>query len=970
MFSANDNQLRVDHELRLHGQAEVELSQTIEQLKIILQSIHDGILVQDLSYKCIYANDAGARMCGFADSSAFLSASVDEVIKRFRILTETDEPLRLDQLTACRVFAGEEIAEATYKLISNDSVFWTTSTSRPMRDSLGQVKYAVTVFRDVTKEKRAELEAKTLNEITTLFASSLEYKETIASLARLLVPKFADWFGLEVANENGVLETIYAAHADPQKTQLALEMRRKYPSDPDGNAPTYQAFRTGQPVLIEDIPNEVYRGAAVNDEHFSMLTKLNLKSCAILPIRARDKVIGLLNLCHSESGRRLTQQDMKLLTEIATRAGFALENARLYEKTRTSEERLELALRGSGIGLWEWMVDRDRLYLSDRCFEIFGAIPQNFKGNFHDDFQRFIHSDDRSQVNAAVSESVRERKDYAVEYRVIRENDGSTGWVQANGRTYYDHAGNPIRMVGTVIDITKRKEFEDLLRLRSRVLESMSEGVSLADENGRIVYTNPAEDKLFGYEPGELIGKHVNIQNAYDKDENAKKVSLVLDELKRVGQWSGEWHNKRKDGTTFYTRAQISALDISGRPHWVCVQEDITLEKNTMESLEKAKVQAERANQAKSIFLANMSHEIRTPMNAILGFSKLLNESTLSSAEREDYCRRIQKNGDQLLHLIDDILDFSRVEAGQLRVHPGECDLKSLANDIHRTLDLLVKEKGIATSLEIDPKLPNAVMIDEIRLRQVLMNLVNNAAKFTDNGHICLRFRGHEDSFLVDVEDTGIGIPIYFQPFLFRPFSQADSSNTRRFGGSGLGLVLSKRICDALGGSLDLVRSAPNHGTIFRIRLPLRPAVSTADNLTSRPSSGSENRLPNGLRILLAEDSADNQALIRTYLKNYNVHLSIVQNGQEALELARSLKPDVLLMDIQMPILDGLEATRRLRRDGVRIPIIALTAHALPEEIERSLQSGCNLHLTKPVSRDELVQAISKFVKAEAPCIR
>ncbi|OFZ31304.1 MAG: hypothetical protein A2622_01570 [Bdellovibrionales bacterium RIFCSPHIGHO2_01_FULL_40_29] len=390
--------------------------------------------------------------------------------------------------------------------------------------------------------------------------------------------------------------------------------------------------------------------------------------------------------------------------------------------------------------------------------------------------------------------------------------------------------------------------------------------------------------------------------------------------------------------------------------------------------LKIAKDFAEAASYTKSRFLANMSHEIRSPLTAVLGFTELMKDPTLSAVQRASYADIVSRNGRQLSTLINDILDLSKVEAGKLDIELVPMSLPLLIHDVTNLFQQEAAAKGLKLVISPTPSdFPSRICSDPTRIHQILTNLVGNAIKFTSAGEIRITFqlnKSSADSFVdLIVEDTGIGMTDEQQEKIFQPFMQADSSTTRKYGGTGLGLTLSKKLSKALGGDLQLLFTEQNRGSRFLVNLKsnieVLEAMSAADVTTQNEFHPQANENEKGLeniRILIAEDSLDNQILIRRYLEKEGALVDIAENGLIAVEMALRGNYQLILMDVMMPVCDGYEATKRLRSTGYKKPIVALTAHALRQERERSFAEGCNEHLTKPINRQLLVSTISKFV--------
>jgi len=527
-------------------------------------------------------------------------------------------------------------------------------------------------------------------------------------------------------------------------------------------------------------------------------------------------------------------------------------------------------------------------------------------------------------------------------------------------------------LIGT--DNTARKVVEEEQkksdqRLRDQqfytrsLIESNIDALMTTDPSGIITDVNKQMEALTGSTRDELIG--APFKDCFtDRDRAEAAIKLVLSE-KSVTDY--ELTARARDGTetvvsynatTFYDRSRtLQGVFAAAR--------DVTEQKRVELELNEARAVAESASQTKSDFLASMSHEIRTPMNAIMGIADLLAQTRLS-ATQDKYVQIFRRAGENLLNLINDILDLSKVEASQLELERTGFSLKEQTEIAIEMVTARAQEKGLTLSCDIAADVPDNVIGDPTRLRQVLMNLLGNAIKFTASGTVSLRVESDGDplsptSLRFSVRDTGIGIPDEKQARVFERFTQADSSTTRRFGGSGLGLTISKRLVELMGGRI-WVDSKVAMGSTFSFALPLE--LETSSPRADAVTEGASAELPLApLRILLTEDSPDNCTITLAYLEGTPYTVDVAENGASAFEMFRAAKYDLVLMDRQMPVMDGLEATRIIRAwedlNGRNpTPIIALTASALKGDREMCMAAGCTAFLTKPIRQVVLLQAI------------
>ena len=521
-----------------------------------------------------------------------------------------------------------------------------------------------------------------------------------------------------------------------------------------------------------------------------------------------------------------------------------------------------------------------------------------------------------------------------------------------------------------------------ITKLRSRnnylfaSLEKVQEIIALFDPKAnRFVFINHALENILGYTAKEALSNNILLQILFNNQDRP------FDDFRNLRTTlSGMTQARRKDGSPVYleyvaipvyrkghiSKIAISSWDISER---VQMEQSLTASEEIHQELIEAREQAQAANMAKNQFLANMSHEIRTPMIGILGALDLLAESKLAKEQYENI-EIIRECGEQLLGIINGILDMSKIELGLTELYPKACNLPELFSHLVNIVEPILKEKGLSIRLDISPDIPAVVRLDEAKLRQVLINVFWNAIKFTSQGYITFTATIEEmdgiSQLSLAISDTGIGIPDYEMENIFTPFTQVDNSTSRQYGGMGLGLFISKKYMDIMQGSI-YVESQQGSGSTFFIKVPLE-VISYAElneNINPGYNDNYEDKLLTDfapIRVLLVEDNDLNQKIVSQMLVNYGFEITVANDGLECLRLLQENHFDVILMDMQMPVMDGYETTRMIRQyeELQHIPVIAMTAHAMAGDREKCLVSGCTSYIAKPFKAEELAREIRK----------
>ncbi len=590
-----------------------------------------------------------------------------------------------------------------------------------------------------------------------------------------------------------------------------------------------------------------------------------------------------------------------------------------------------------------------------------------YYGSYYLDKETLIPIEDLPLMHALNGREVHNFESY------IKNNERKDGiYVKYNSRPLRDKDDNIVGALLVTTNINDQKEYENRLRASEEKFRAMSDasplGIFVTDQEGACEYTNAEYEKISGLTFHEALGE--GWAKAIHEEDRERVFKGWFDAVKNKEMFSTEMRYKQKNGRVVWSKVKASAMtvqdDIIG---YVGTVEDITDSKKNHEALLQAKEQAEKASKAKEDFLSTMSHEIRTPLNAVIGMAHLLQDESPQEHQIENL-NALRFSADNLLVLINDILDYNKIESGKVTFEKVDVDLKKLITRIRQSLSLKAEEKNIRFNAIFDTDIPDVVLTDPVRLNQIMTNLVSNAIKFTEKGFVKIEVLLESDddkSAIISfaVKDSGIGIEKDQQAYVFDRFTQAEKATTRKYGGTGLGLAITRKLVELQGGKMQLT-SEPGKGSEFSFTLQFEKGKSGAllDSSTEQevfPTSLA------GTKVLIVEDNQINQVVATKFLKKWNMSVDIANDGKEALEKLTKSAFDLVLMDLQMPVMDGFEATQEIKKDSKLkdLPIIALTASALSEERENVFRAGMDDFLTKPLNPQELYTKIARVVDKE-----
>ncbi|MFA6133483.1 MAG: PAS domain S-box protein [Phycisphaerae bacterium] len=981
----------------------------LHRLAVIVEQTTEGIAVADLDGgNLLFANNAWARIHGYESS--------EELIGKHLGISHTDEQLKTDVVPFNAIVRrqGHHTGEVGH-VRRDGTTFQAQMSVVVLKDERGEPYGLAAFMSDITDRKRAEEERRkslrrqqgiSLLQQSLLGPASLEDK--LKAITDGVVEIFnADFCRVWLIRPGDLCERdcLHAqVHEGPHVCRyrdrclhlLASSGRYTHTDGKAHRRVPFGCYKIGRIASDDErkfLTNDVLNDPRVHNHEWAR--ELGLASFAGYQLRVPGgQTLGVLALF---SKNHISGEEEALLDGLSSAVAFVVQQAAAEEMIRQSEQQFRVLFESSHDAmmtleppLWKFTS------ANSATVAMFGAKNvEEFISRGPGDLSPETQPDGR-----ASAEKAREMIETAV-----REGSHFFEWThkRINGEEFPAtvllsrlETGGRQALQATVRDITEQKRAEEAISFKTMLLEAQSEttldGLLAVDSEGHTILHNKRFGELWKIP-----------QTVLDSGDDESMVGHVLSQLRNPAEFGRkiaylyEHHDEKSmdeidfiDGRCI-DRYSSPLTGANGEYHGrIWYFRDITDRKRAEEAIRQSKAEAEQANAAKSAFLANMSHEIRTPMTAILGFAEMVESSIECCAtcpehqacptrgQNKEYLQVIRRNGEHLLGLVNNILDLSKVEAGKMDIERIPCSPVRIVEDVVSLMRVRALEKGLSLKTRYDFPLPKMIQSDRARIRQILVNLVGNAVKFTSQGHVEIVVRYVRDAqaggatIAFEVEDTGIGMTDEQAERIFQPFVQADASTTCQYGGTGLGLVISKRLAEALGGDIKF-QARPGEGSTFTFALKTEPVESAdllhdiSDATAHAPhlmlSSPSDVKLRG--KVLLAEDGPDNQRLISAILNAAGVEVDVVANGRLAVEKALAAQSagapyDVILMDMQMPEMDGYQATRKLRESLYEGPIIALTAHAMAEDRHSCLAAGCDDYATKPVDRMGLLRMLGR----------
>jgi PAS domain S-box-containing protein len=851
--------------------AEANTREELRHLAAIVESSDDGIFSLDLEGTIKSWNRGAERLYGY---------SAGEVVGRHvALLVPPDRADDSDDILA-RIRRGEALEHfETRRRRKDGTVIDVSVTASPMRNATGAVIGTSKVARDITREKRAAERQRLRAEAGRILGASLDYETTLADVCRLVVPGFADWCALDLVDDNGLPRRIHIAHKDPAMVAMAEEFRKRYPPRPDDRGGVVQVLRTGRPVVVPEVTDELLVQSARDEEHLQILRGVGLRAVLIVPLAVSGRTIGALTLVMAESSRRFDDADLALATEIAARAALAVEHARLFAQAQDA-----IRVRDEALALHRGMDEKLTLLV-----EASSSLSASL--------------DLPSVLNAVL---VLSRRSIAADaYAVWRYRSDPPRWG--------------IEVASGLSD------------------EYQAATVAVHDDTPRMPDAPVVAQDVLDH--GLTRGR----AGSFELEGIRSLMSLPL----RVrGQLTGS--------LVFYYRTQHQFSEIE-------IRAGTALSNLVGSAISTAELYQElRDNdRRKDEFLAMLAHELRNPLSAISNAVRLARQARVEDETLVWSQEVIERQAGKLARLIDDLLDVSRITRGKIQLKTEPVDARRVLQSAIEAVRPLIDERTHELAVSTGPG-SLRLEADPVRLEQILINLITNAAKYTDpGGRIAVGLERVDDEVVFTVRDNGMGIAPELLPNVFDLFAQGERSVARSEGGLGIGLTIVRKLVEMHGGSVSASSAGAGQGSIFIVRLsasaegPARTAPATADAPQAAGRSA---------RILIVDDNADTARGLARLLKLLGHEVATAHDGPSAIDAAESFQPSVVLLDIGLPGMSGYEVASRLRAEdfGRNLLIVAVSGYGQDEDRRRSREAGFDYHLVKPIDHDALLTLLAR----------
>jgi PAS domain S-box-containing protein len=997
-----------------------------ERLRVMLHSIGDGVIATDAGGQVTLLNPAAETLTGWTSAEAV----GQPLQKLFHLINEaTRQEVENPVAKVLRQGASVSLENHTVLITRSGTERPIDDSAAPIMDNKGRLVGAVLVFRDVTERRQAERERQQLlererraraqaeaagerlaflAEASAVLSSSLDYAATLDTVARLAVTRLADWCSVElVEGDAATLQRVAVVHKEAAKIELANDLRRRYPPDPNTPSGVAKVLRTGQAELVPEISDAMLEAAARDPDHLRILWGLGLKSVMIVPLVARGATIGVLMFASEQTGRRFHETDLALAEDLARRCAAAIDNSRLYRQAqekvqqhRQMEEQLTLLIDASGAltstlepgavlssvvrlsqrllpadahGLWRFHAPSGqwRLVSSAGLSDGYQQATIKLLGQAFQMPDRPVVAEDVFQLPLLAER----RKGYRAEgirsliALPLRIHGQVCGTLTVYHRQPHAFSEAEIRIASALGNLAaaaigSADLYQEQAQLRAETheqkewfritLSSIGDAMIATDTAGRVTFLNPVAAALTGWAPEEAQGRTLETVFQIVNEQTRQSVENPAARALREGRVVGLANHTlliAKDGRERPIDDSAAPIqnEQGGTVGVVLVFRDMTERRRVEQELREA-------DRRKNEFLATLAHELRNPLAPIRTGLQVLRLAT-DASDRHQALEMMDRQLGQLVRLVDDLLDISRITRNKLELRKARLPLTAVIENAIETARPLIESKGHTLAVTLPPE-PLYLDADLTRLAQVFWNLLHNSAKYTDpGGRIILAAERQESDVIVTIRDTGIGIPAEAMPGLFTMFSQVDQSLERAQGGLGIGLALVKGLVEMHGGTVEAHSGGTGQGSEFRVCLPLAAEKGQTDEPRQRFAAAS------GItqRILVVDDNRDSAASLGMMLSLLGHDTRTAHDGLEAVELAEAFHPDVVLLDIGLPRLNGYDACQRIREQpwGKDMFIVAVTGWGQAEDRRRSQEAGFDQHLVKPVDPAQLQQLLA-----------